>query len=71
MTAISDLEVVTEDTDGFIWTIKYPLVDKENSSRPIDTETVSVATTRPETILGDVAVAVNPHDERYRELVGD
>ena len=70
MTAISDLEVVTEDTDGFIWTIKYPLVDKENSSRPIDTETVSVATTRPETILGDVAVAVNPHDERYRELVG-
>ena len=39
MTAISDLEVVTEDTDGFIWTIKYPLVDKENSSRPIDTET--------------------------------
>ena len=70
MTAISDLEVVTEDTDGFIWTIKYPLLDKENSSRPIDTETVSVATTRPETILGDVAVAVNPHDERYRELVG-
>ena len=60
MTAISDLEVVTEDTDGFIWTIKYPIVNEEKSSRPNDAKTVSVATTRPETILGDVAVAVNP-----------
>ena len=70
MTAISDLEVVTEETDGFIWTIEYPLVDKETFSNPSDTKTVRVATTRPETILGDVAVAVNPDDERYKELVG-
>tara|TARA_B100000575_G_scaffold293537_1_gene305278 strand:- start:6665 stop:9643 length:2979 start_codon:yes stop_codon:yes gene_type:complete len=70
MTAISDLEVVTEETDGFLWTIKYPLVDVEGSIKSTDRESVSIATTRPETLLGDVAVAVNPEDKRYTNLIG-
>ena len=61
-TAISDLEVVSEEEDGFLWHIRYPLADGSGS--------LSVATTRPETMLGDVAVAVHPQDERYRALVG-
>jgi valyl-tRNA synthetase len=62
MTAVSDLEVVQEEEDGFMWEIRYPLVDGEGS--------LVVATTRPETMLGDVAVAVNPDDERYTHLIG-
>jgi len=62
LTAVSDLEVVSEEEDGFMWEIRYPLVDGEGG--------LIVATTRPETMLGDVAVAVNPDDERYRHLVG-
>jgi valyl-tRNA synthetase len=61
-TAVSDLEVDSEEEDGKIWEIRYPLEDGSGS--------VVVATTRPETMLGDVAVAVNPKDERYTKLVG-
>jgi len=61
-TAVSDLEVDSEEEDGKIWEIRYPLEDGRGS--------VVVATTRPETMLGDVAVAVNPKDERYTKLVG-
>jgi valyl-tRNA synthetase len=61
-TAISDLEVVSEEEDGKLWSIRYPLSDGSDS--------LVVATTRPETMLGDVAVAVNPEDERYLHLVG-
>jgi valyl-tRNA synthetase len=60
--AVSDLEVVSEEEEGRIWTIRYPLEDGSGY--------LSVATTRPETMLGDTAVAVNPQDERYRHLIG-
>jgi valyl-tRNA synthetase len=62
-TAVSDLEVDSEEENGKIWEIRYPLEDGSGS--------VVVATTRPETMLGDVAVAVNPKDERYSKLVGE
>ncbi len=62
-TAISDDEVEHEDQNSNLWFIKYPLRDSEN-------EFVTVATTRPETMLGDTAVAVNPKDERYKKLIG-
>ena len=61
-TAVSDLEVDTEEEDGKIWEIRYPLDD--------DSGSISVATVRPETMLGDVAVAVHPADDRYRKFVG-
>jgi len=61
-TAVSDLEVDSEEEDGKIWEIRYPYADGSGS--------LVVATTRPETMLGDVAVAVNPKDERYTALVG-
>ena len=61
-TAVSDLEVISEEEQGHLWHIKYPI---ENSN-----EFVVIATTRPETLLGDTAVAVNPDDERYKNLVG-
>ncbi|MBC7453279.1 MAG: class I tRNA ligase family protein, partial [Massilia sp.] len=61
-TAVSDLEVVQEEEDGFMWYIRYPLADGSGH--------MTVATTRPETLLGDVAVAVDPTDERYTALVG-
>ena len=60
--AVSDLEVESEEEDGFMWHIRYPLVDGIGR--------VVVATTRPETMLGDVAVMVHPEDERYAALVG-
>ncbi|WP_230474539.1 valine--tRNA ligase, partial [Kingella kingae] len=62
-TAVSDLEVENVETDGSMWHIRYPLADNPN-------EAVIVATTRPETLLGDVAVAVHPEDERYTHLIG-
>jgi len=65
-TAVSDLEVDNEEETGTIWEIRYPLATKENQ----DTGSLVVATTRPETMLGDTAVAVNPEDERYRAYVG-
>jgi valyl-tRNA synthetase len=61
-TAISDLEVISEEEDGFLWHIRYPVVDSN--------ESLIVATTRPETLLGDVAVAVHPKDTRYQHLIG-
>jgi valyl-tRNA synthetase len=61
-TAVSDLEVDSEEEDGRIWEIRYPLAGGSGG--------VTVATTRPETMLGDVAVAVHPDDARYRSLVG-
>lgn len=61
-TAVSDLEVVSEEEDGSMWHIRYPFVDGSGH--------ITVATTRPETLLGDVAVAVDPTDERYQHLVG-
>ena len=61
-TAVSDLEVVSEEENGSMWHIRYPYADGSGY--------MTVATTRPETMLGDVCVAVNPEDERYKALVG-
>ena len=66
-TAVSDLEVVQEEEDGFMWHIRYPLAEPD-SVRGLTY--LTVATTRPETMLGDVAVMVHPEDERYRHLIG-
>jgi len=65
-TAVSDLEVDSEEEDGKIWEIRYPLEDEGGG----DAGSISVATVRPETMLGDVAVAVNPKDDRFSKLVG-
>jgi valyl-tRNA synthetase len=61
-TAVSDLEVNNVERDGHMWSIRYPVTDSD--------ESLVVATTRPETMLGDVAVAVHPEDERYQHLIG-
>ena len=61
-TAVSDLEVESEEEDGFLWHIRYPLADGGGH--------LTVATTRPETMLGDTAVMVHPEDERYKHLIG-
>ena len=61
-TAVSDLEVVQEEEDGFMYYIRYPLADGSGH--------LTVATTRPETMLGDVAVMIHPEDERYKHLIG-
>jgi valyl-tRNA synthetase len=66
-TAVSDLEVVQEEEDGFMWHIRYPLVEKDSANGLTH---LTVATTRPETMLGDVAVMVHPEDERYNHLIG-
>src|SRR5205814_5888938 len=69
LTAISDLEVQQVEVKGHLWHIRYPLEGARFD--PNDAATfITVATTRPETMLGDVAVAVHPEDERYRQLVG-
>ena len=62
-TSISDAEVEHEDQNGFFWHIKYPIVGEEGRY-------VEIATTRPETLLGDTAIAVHPDDERYKDIVG-
>ncbi|RNL67748.1 valine--tRNA ligase [Zhongshania marina] len=67
-TAISDLEVENTDEKGFMWHLRYPLADGETTADGKDC--LIVATTRPETMLGDTAVAVNPKDERYAALIG-
>ena len=78
-TAISDLEVVSEEENGHLWSIRYPLVDATCEHVETDADGVEtretrdylvVATTRPETLLGDVAVMVHPEDTRYAHLVG-
>ena len=61
-TAVSDLEVVRQEKKGTIWHIKYPIDDSDAF--------ITVATTRPETLFGDMAIAVNPNDERYKKLIG-
>ncbi len=68
LTSISDAEVEYEEQQGHFWHIKYPLVDE--NGKPSTTEFLEFATTRPETMLGDTAVAVNPEDERYKYLKG-
>ncbi|WP_404938654.1 valine--tRNA ligase [Pseudomonas atacamensis] len=67
-TAISDLEVENHEEKGFLWNLKYPLADGVKTAEGNDF--LIVATTRPETMLGDSAVAVNPNDERYKALIG-
>ena len=62
-TALSDLEVQTQEVDGELWTIRYPLVNRHQS--------ILIATTRPETLFGDTAIAVHPEDTRYQSLIGD
>ncbi len=81
-TAVSDLEVVSEEEDGHMWHIRYPLADGSKYKFPIafdeqgkateweERDFIVVATTRPETMLGDAAVAVDPSDERYQHLAG-
>ena len=69
LTAISDLEVVQVETKGHLWHLRYPLEGKTFNAEDPSTFIV-VATTRPETMLGDTAVAVHPDDERYKKLVG-
>ena len=66
-TAVSDLEVVQEEEDGFMYHIRYPLAGRDGTKGLTH---LVVATTRPETMLGDVAVMVHPEDERYRHLIG-
>ena len=61
-TAVSDLEVVRQEKDGVLWHISYPLADSD--------EVLIVATTRPETMFGDMAVAVNPNDDRFKQHIG-
>ena len=67
-TAISDLEVVNAEEEGSLWHMRYPLCD--GGKTPAGEDHLVVATTRPETMLGDTAVAVHPEDERYRSLIG-
>ncbi len=66
-TAVSDLEVISEEENGHMWHLRYPLVD---CTRADGSDHLTVATTRPETMLGDSAVAVHPEDERYQNLIG-
>ena len=61
-TAISDLEVVQKEVDGYLWYINYPIKDSK--------DTITIATTRPETMFGDTAIAVHPNDKRFTELIG-
>ena len=62
LTAVSDLEVINTEESGHLWHIRYPLAEEKQH--------VTVATTRPETMLGDTAVAVHPSDQRYKNLIG-
>ena len=67
-TAVSDLEVISEEEDGFLWHFRYPLADGACTKN--GDNYITIATTRPETLLGDTAVAVSPDDERYTDLIG-
>jgi valyl-tRNA synthetase len=70
-TSVSDLETIPTPETGTLWLVRYHLVDDATGELEADPDrTITVATTRPETILGDTAVAVHPDDERYRDLVG-
>ncbi len=70
MSAVSDLEVESEEEDGSMWHIRYDLVDPDGGLAAAGSGSLTVATTRPETLLGDVAVMVHPEDERYKHLIG-
>ncbi len=67
-TAVSDLEVLSEEESGHMWDLRYPLVQPPGAKAPLH---MVVSTTRPETMLGDCAVAVNPEDARYKHLIGE
>ena len=67
-TSISDAEVEYQEQDGHFWHIRYPVMNEDGT--PSTTEFLTFATTRPETMLGDTAVAIHPEDERYRHLIG-
>ena len=76
-TAVSDLEVISDEEQGFMWEIRYPLINnnskvsQNNDPKKIDKlKYITIATTRPETLLGDVAIAVHPSDKRYQNLIG-
>src|SRR5450830_139010 len=74
-TSVSDLEVIPKETTGSLWTMRYHLIDEASASAdgtgaPDPAAWIAVATTRPETLLGDTAVAVNPDDPRYTALIG-
>lgn len=69
LTAVSDIEVEHKEKKGNLWDIKYPLIVEE-TGLPSKTEFITVSTTRPETMLGDTAVAVNPSDKRYKKYLG-
>ena len=66
-TALSDLEVESVEENGFMWHFKYPVADEQGQASDLF---LTIATTRPETLLGDTAVAVNPSDERFKHLIG-
>jgi valyl-tRNA synthetase len=68
-TSVSDLEVIATPESGTLWTVRYHLID-DTTGQPDPGTWIAVATTRPETILGDTAVAVHPDDPRYKELIG-
>jgi valyl-tRNA synthetase len=70
MSAVSDLEVESEEEDGFLWHIRYPFAEGPQQVNGEMVDGLVVATTRPETMLGDVALMVHPEDERYQHLIG-
>jgi valyl-tRNA synthetase len=69
-TALSDEEVIFKEVQGKLYFLRYQLIDANGELIPLEKESITIATVRPETILGDAAIAVNPADERYKHLVG-
>ena len=69
-TALSDEEVIFKEVQGKLYFLKYQLVDADGNRLPLDEAGITIATVRPETILGDAAIAVNPNDERFKHLIG-
>ncbi len=69
-TALSDEEVIFKEVQGKLYFLQYQLADKEGNPLPLETGGITIATVRPETILGDAAIAVNPADERFKHLIG-
>jgi valyl-tRNA synthetase len=69
-TALSDEEVIFKEVQGKLYFLQYQIVDKQGNLIPLSEGGITIATVRPETILGDAAIAVNPNDERYKHLIG-
>ena len=69
-TALSDEEVIFKEVQGKLYFLKYQLTDSQGNEIPLENESIIIATVRPETILGDAAIAVNPQDERFKHLIG-